>query len=75
MPRGSTDPDDDNMWREGMENSCCAVIQGLSPNEDIPEPTVNSLPRGHMYRFMHWKFAKQNFITDLQEDSGLKAYT
>nr|GFD29076.1 hypothetical protein [Tanacetum cinerariifolium] len=30
MPRGSTDPDDDNLWREGMENSSCAVIQGTS---------------------------------------------
>ncbi|GJW82200.1 hypothetical protein Tco_0146175 [Tanacetum coccineum] len=36
IPCGSTDPDDDNLWREGMENSCRVVIQGLSPNADIP---------------------------------------
>ncbi|GJY33452.1 hypothetical protein Tco_0417921 [Tanacetum coccineum] len=48
MPRGSTDPDDDNLWREVMENSCCAIIQGLSPNADIFAHTDNDLPRGHM---------------------------
>ncbi|GJY93993.1 hypothetical protein Tco_0509775 [Tanacetum coccineum] len=45
IPCGSTDPDDDNMWRKGMENSCRVVIQGLSPNADIPGHADNDLPR------------------------------
>ncbi|GKG14594.1 hypothetical protein Tco_0354194, partial [Tanacetum coccineum] len=31
--------------REGMENSCRVVIQGLSPNADIPGHANNDLPR------------------------------
>ncbi|GJT74736.1 hypothetical protein Tco_1041461 [Tanacetum coccineum] len=69
MPRGSTDPDDDNMWREGMENSCCVVIQEIgheliqpalneSAIQSSLSPLMNAGTVSCRYRFMHWKFAK-----------------
>nr|GFB61432.1 hypothetical protein [Tanacetum cinerariifolium] len=47
MPRGSTDPDDDNLWHEGMENSSCAVIQGCRRMQTFMR-TLRTISPGHM---------------------------
>ncbi|GJW52035.1 hypothetical protein Tco_0093386 [Tanacetum coccineum] len=44
IPRGSTNPFDDNLWREGRENTCRVIIQGLSPNAHIHAHANNDLP-------------------------------
>ncbi|GJT91463.1 hypothetical protein Tco_1080308 [Tanacetum coccineum] len=65
IPCGSTDPDDDNLWREGMENSCRVVIQGLSPNADISGHADNDLPRSYAtvsYSVSPSKKGKRNLL-------------
>ncbi|GJW54578.1 hypothetical protein Tco_0098663 [Tanacetum coccineum] len=52
MPRGSTDAFDDNLWREGRENTC-AIIQGLSPNAHIHAHANNDLP---------WPYATETIV-------------
>nr|GEU86713.1 hypothetical protein [Tanacetum cinerariifolium] len=51
IPHGSTDPDDDYLWREGIENSSCAVIQGSRRMQTFMRALITISP-GHMLQGM-----------------------